>query len=403
MIITGIIAEYNPFHNGHSYHLQETLKLTNPDLTIAVMSGNFVQRGEPAIFDKWVRTKMALLNGIDLVVELPTIYSTSSSDNFANGSILALKAINATSFVFGSETNDIDKLWQIAKISNNESDIFKRKIKAFLDKGLSYPEAFESTFADLYPHLKKHFNESNNILGISYLKSILKHDLDINSLSIKRKENKYHDKSIKSISSATAIRNIILNLEKIKKTIPKESFLIIKEKVTKNEFIKIDDFEEVIFYLVKKYSLDEIRSLPEIEIGMPELLKNNIYKASSVNNFISMCTSKRYPSSRIQRLLIRLLLSINNEIYQESLMQTNLPYLRVLGMNVNKSKKIKTWQKGVAVPIIQKTSTFVPSNNFSKLSWALDLRSTDIYFNSKKLRRRFMGRQDFVYPIIIKK
>jgi predicted nucleotidyltransferase len=403
MIITGIVAEYNPFHNGHGYHLDESVKLTNPDLIIAIMSGNFVQRGEPAILDKWTRTKMALLNGVDLVVELPTIYATSSSDNFAYGSILALKAINANNFVFGSETNNIKELWEIAKISNNEPSIFKAEIKKFLNEGFSYPEAFHKAFIKLYPDLQTHLTESNNILGISYLKSLIKLSLDTKPLSIKRIDNKYHDKEIKSISSATAIRNKISNLKVIETAMPNISFSVIKNKVNKKEFICLKDFEDIIFYLIKSASLDELSNLPEIEVGMPELLKNNIFQVDNIKDFINSCTSKRYPSSRIQRLLIRILLQISTDLYEKSLIQENLPYIRVLGMNINKSKKIKEWQSKVRVPIIQKTANYEPKDSFSKLSWELDLKATDIYFNTKKLRTTYFDRQDFVYPIEIKK
>ncbi|MFP4456262.1 MAG: nucleotidyltransferase [Clostridia bacterium] len=401
MIITGIIAEYNPFHNGHLFHLRKTREKTNPDLVIAIMSGNFVQRGEPAIFDKWTRTKLALINGVDIVIELPTIYATSSSENFANGSILALKAIKANNFVFGSESNNISNLREIAEISHSESSQFKKVLRKYLNQGLSYPQAYQETFNELHPELVNELNKSNNILGISYLEALLTKNLDIKAYSVKRIGNDYHDTTLKGIASATAIRKKIEDYDNIKNTIPSKAARVLKNHINKGYYLNLNDFSNTFFCLLKRATYGQLERLPEIEIGMVELLKNQAYSHKAISDFIDGCTSRRYTTSRIQRLLIRLLLNIDKNLYHSSLGQKDLPYIRILGMNVSKSKMIKQWQESLDVPIIQKTSIFNPENNFSKLSWELDLRATDIYFDQHKNEKLKLSRQDFTHPIVV--
>lgn len=401
MNITGVVVEYNPFHNGHLLHLRKTTNLTNPDLVIAIMSGNFVQRGEPALFNKWLRTKLALINGVDIVVELPTIYATSSAENFAYGSVLSLEAINANDFVFGAETTNIANLWEIAEKTHSESNEFQVILKENLHKGLSYPQAQQETFLKLYPSLADELNNPNNLLGISYLKAMLRKNIAIKAHSVKRVGSGHHNRTINTITSATAIRENIQYLDQIEKTIPEISFDIISDNVKNKQYLKLNQFNSLIFALLKRANIDELYNLPEMEIGMGELLKNNIYKVNTIEELVNTCTSKRYTSSRIQRIIIRLLLNIDQTFFNLSVIQKELPYIRILGLNTSKSKLIKQWRESLEVPVIQKTSLYKPNNNFAKLSWNLDLRATDIYFNQYRNKSLRTQRQDYTHPLVI--
>ena len=215
MNITGIITEYNPFHNGHLYHLSEAKKNTNADAIVCVMSGNFVQRGGPAIIDKWKRTEMALNNGVDLIIELPTYYAVSSAEFFAKGSVSILHHLGVVNnLFFGSECGNVDKLTAISKILVNEDSELKSLIKEHLAKGDTFAKAREKSLIEYLKdeEINKIVTSSNNILGIEYIKSILRLNSNISPSTLKREGSNYNDKKLSnSFSSATAIRELLKN------------------------------------------------------------------------------------------------------------------------------------------------------------------------------------------------
>lgn len=216
MNITGIITEYNPFHNGHLYHLNSAKKETNCDGVVCVMSGNFVQRGEPALIDKWKRAEMAILNGVDLVIELPTFYALSSAEFFAKGSISILDSISVIDNIFfGSECGNISYLEKIAKTLTLESFDLQSKIKENLKSGMTFAKARELSLKDILKDdsLEEVLSSSNNILGIEYIKSLINLNSSILPITLKREGSRYNDKSLTStFASATSIRE---NLKKI--------------------------------------------------------------------------------------------------------------------------------------------------------------------------------------------
>ena len=216
--VLGIISEYNPFHNGHLYHLIKSKKITNAEYTIAVIGGNFTQRGNASLIDKWSKTEMALLNGIDLVIELPLLYSISSAENFAEGAIKILDSLQIVDAIsFGTETSDINTLNKFADILYNEPKEYKALLSHELSKGMSYPKARENALM-LYLNDIRRFapilSSPNNILGIEYLKAIKKYKSNIIPISIQRIKTGYNDINFSgNIASATAIRNLVLNHE----------------------------------------------------------------------------------------------------------------------------------------------------------------------------------------------
>ena len=221
----GIICEYNPFHNGHIYHLKKVKEMFPNSLIILVMSGNFTQRGIPSVLNKWDKTEIALKYGIDLVIELPFVFATQGADIFAKGSISILKELKANYLIFGSESNEVYKLEELANISLNNPK-YQEKVKEYLNLGLNYPTALSKaleSFSDFT------ITTPNDLLGFSYIKEIIKQQANITPISIKR-TNDYHSKRLEKIASATSIRNAIYNRENIKDYVPLEVDELIKSK-----------------------------------------------------------------------------------------------------------------------------------------------------------------------------
>ena len=240
--ILGIVSEYNPFHNGHIHHLELSKQLTKTDFTVAVMSGNFVQRGDTALVDKWTRTEMALKGGIDLVLELPTVYAISSAENFADGAIKILNSLGVVDYLsFGSEIGEISPLNDVASILYKEPKEFSSLITAQLKSGLSYPRAREIALSQFFGTSKKYtdiLNNPNNILGVEYLKAIKKHRSHIKPLTIKRDYSDYNSKTVKNgIASATAIRTMIQNKKNVHRVVPFETYELLDEAIENGKII----------------------------------------------------------------------------------------------------------------------------------------------------------------------
>ena len=302
MRISGIIVEYNPFHNGHLLHIQKTKQITNCDILIAVMSGNFTQRGEMAIVDKWQRTKWALLNGVDIVIELPYIYSTQSADTFAKSAVKLLQIAQVDSICFGSESNDLENL---IKLSESK----EVNIKELLDTGIGYPKAYGT---------KTDNSLSNDILAISYLDALK--NTNIKPYCIKR-ESLYHDLTINELASASAIRNAYFNNEDYSIA---TSFKINEPSVSLSKFYKI--IQVLLLTLDQKY-LSDLFLFSE---GIENHLRNNALKFDNFDDFINASVTKRYTRARICRTLTQLL----NQISKQDVEKLEpLDTLRILGFN----------------------------------------------------------------------
>ena len=252
--VLGIIAEYNPFHNGHLYHLQKSKKMTNSEYTICVMSGNFVQRGDTSLIDKWTKTKMALDNGIDLVIELPTLYATSSSENFALGAIKILNELKIVDFLsFGSENCEIDVLNNIANVLYEEPKQFTALLSHELSKGLSFPKARENALLMYLNNIQKYsniLNQSNNILGIEYLKALKKTKSHIIPVSVKREKVYYNSHNVvDEYASATAIRELLKHnaYDEIRCVMPDNSYMLLTSSLEAGNYITtLQTFEREI-------------------------------------------------------------------------------------------------------------------------------------------------------------
>lgn len=342
MKITGIVCEYNPFHNGHIHHIKETKKLTNPDVLVCVMSGNFVQRGESAIVDKWQRAKAAVENGVDLVVELPFIYATQSAAQFAKGSIDILKLAKIDALVFGSESNDIENLVSLSTIDDTNLSTLKKD-------GISSVKAYEQ----LYGNLK-----ANDILGINYLKQLK--DTNIKAYTIQRTNN-YHEEEVNTLfSSATAIRKAIYD----------------KEDVSNHTVMKdLDDTFKMEHYypFIKMLLLTTPKEVLSTYFLMDEGIENNLIKNAKIANtydeFLSLCISKRYTKAKIQRTLIHLMCQTTKE---EVNTLPPINCLRILAYN-DKGKKYLKYLKEKDVNI---ASRF---NQISEPYRSMELKASYVY------------------------
>ena len=389
--VLGIIAEYNPFHNGHLHHLIESKRITNSDYTIAIISGNFTQRGEVSIVDKWTKTEMAIKNGIDLVIELPTLYAISSAENFASGAIKILDSLGIVDYLsFGSESNNITLLDDIANVVAYEPREYKTLLSHELARGESFPKARENAVMMYLNDVRRFANilsSPNNILGIEYLKSLKRQKSNIQPLTIKREGSKYNDDTISSRSrfaSATAIRKLCQSVDDItpiQRFIPETTFDILEDNIKKGNFVKnLSAFDKEIIYTLRKMSSDEIANLPDVSEGLQFSLKNAANQCNSVIELLSIIKSKRYTQTRLQRILLYAILGITKKDMEISISTT--PYVRVLGFN-DKGQELLSQisKKNRKLEIISSVKKFMDktSNKNLKLMMEKDIWATNVY------------------------
>ena len=343
--VLGIIAEYNPFHNGHLYHISKSKQETGAQYVVAVMSGNFVQRGNTSIINKWTKARMALLYGADLVIELPTVYSISSAENFAEGAIKILNSLGVVDTLsFGMEANDVSTLNNIANVLYNEPKEYVTMLGHELKKGHSFPKARENALMMYLNDIKRYANVlsgSNNILGIEYLKAMRKTKSTIVPIGIKREKVLYNDKYIvDEFASATAIRKMLMTnqLNDIRKVMPRNSYLLLGEELKKGHYVMdISRFEREIIYNLRRMSIEEIAKLPDVSEGLEHSIKNAANSCNTIEELINIVKTKRFTQTRIQRILLYSLLGIDKKKMETSKKIT--PYVRVLGFN-NKGKEL---------------------------------------------------------------
>lgn len=386
--VLGIIAEYNPFHNGHLYHLEQAKKLTGSSYTVAVISGNFTQRGSTALIDKWSRAEIALNCGVDLVLELPTLYATSSAENFADGAVKILNSLKVVDYLaFGAETSDMDLLEPIADVLYKEPKAYKMLLANELKKGVSFPKARENALMLYLGDIRKYLNvlsSPNNILGLEYMKSLKKYNSIIKPVAITRFEAGYNDISYSgNIASATAIRNIIKNgnFKVLRKLVPAPSYGILMDNIKQGHIIPdLSVFERQIIYNLRKMSLSEIAELPDVSEGLENSIKKVANSCNTVNEFLNLIKSKRYTFTRLQRILIYSLLGITKK--DIALSKKVNPYIRVLGFNKRGKFLISEIAKAnPKLDIITSVKRFIDTSSNKNLKSVLekDIWATNVY------------------------
>ena len=391
--VVGIIAEYNPFHNGHSYHIQNTKAQTGADFVVAVMTGNFTQRGNTSVINKWEKAKMALNGDADLVIELPTIYSISSAENFASGAVKILNELGIVDTIsFGMEANDVSTLNNIANVLVNEPPEYKAILEHELGKGNSFPKARENALMMYLNDIKRYANVvkgSNNILAIEYLKALKKQKSSIVPFGVKREKVYYNStKIIDEYASATGIRNLLLHnqLEEVRKVVPAKSYSILLNNLRQGTYVlDIIAYNDEIIYKLRSMTVKQIANLPDVSEGLEYLIKEVSNKTNNLIELINGIKSKRYTQTRIQRILLYALLGITKKDMETSKKIT--PYIRVLGCSekgkmllsqINSKAKVITSLKKYEVSNKNKRHCFGKQKALSRML-EIDKMATDIY------------------------
>lgn len=379
MKAVGLVTEYNPFHNGHLYHLNKAMELTGADISVAVMSGDFVQRGEPAVLDKYTRASMALNSGVNLVVELPVNYAVSSAESFAAGALKVLDYIKADSIAFGSESGDIERLSKLANILCDNEDVLYKEISKYTANGISYAAARQKVVEKLMDKdTAAMLTSSNNILAVEYLKAIIKNNYAIKPYTVQRQGDAYNDTDIRSdYASATALRGN-LKTDNISKYIPVKAGLILSSNTN---YIYPDDITEALFtrlldiLFVSNYDknvfIENVMQYPDVskEIAgrlyksamdmitrtVPQWAGSKYDGAFSFGSLCEHIKTKEVPLSRIKRALVRITLGLDKKHMEK---YANEPYIRVLGFDKKGQEYLSYIRKKVEVSLITKTADY---------------------------------------------
>ncbi len=377
----GIICEYSPFHNGHLYHLEKIKEMYPNSTIVLVMSSLFMQRGDVSIIGKWEKTDIALKYGVDVVIELPFVFSSQGADIFAKGAIEILKNMNIDCLVFGSETNDIEKLESIAKVQINNKG-FDNKVKENMEKGNNYPTALSNSIKDILGYTVEN---PNDLLAISYIKEIIKQKTNIKPISIKR-TNDFHSKKITGkITSATSIREALKKKKNVKKYVPSLTYNYLKKDVH-----LIEDYYDLLKYKIIS-EIDNLSIYQTVDEGLDSRIKKYIYESNTLEELINNIKTKRYTYNKISRMLIHILCSFTKEEaskYKES------EYIRVLGFNNKGKDLLNKVKKTSKLPIITGYS------NIKSEILNIELRVSNIYYLTSKNKTTLMKREYMSSPII---
>lgn len=369
MNIVGLITEYNPFHNGHLHHINLAKNLTNADYVIVVMSGNFLQRGTPAIIDKYKRTTMALECGADLVIELPSVYATASAESFALGAVSLLHHMGCVnSLCFGSECGQIKQLETIADVLLQEPDNFKALLKQFLKEGLVFPVARKMALLD---YMKKDIvtendldsilSEPNNILAIEYIKAIKRLNSPIKPVTIKRIVSGYHDTQINDvICSASAIRSSLKSngLDNFIKQVPPSVYQILAREYGNTFPIEMNDFSTLLKYKLLLTKDKPCSNYLDVSEALANSIMNHLSDYTDAENFMELLKNKQYTLTRINRSLTHILLNIEGETVKVYAENGYAQYLRILGFKKTSNALLTMIKENTTIPMITKLANY---------------------------------------------
>ncbi|MBQ7956254.1 MAG: nucleotidyltransferase [Lachnospiraceae bacterium] len=363
MKVTGIIAEYNPFHNGHKYHMEKSRELTGADFVVVVMSGNYVQRGLPAVIDKYERTKMALECGADLVLELPLPYATASAEYFATGAVSLLHKLGVVdSLCFGSECGDASLLLKVAKLLVTEPLPYKETLQKYLVQGLSFPSAQEAAvFACTDNGTAALLSSPNNRLGIEYCKALLRMESNITPVSILRRGGGYHDETLYSDastpSSASAIRKAMENAkcpDDILSQVPQPVAGILQKEWNKSFPVTENDLSLLLHYKLLLETKESLQTYFDVTPDFADKILKCLPEYTTFSNFCLLLKSKELTYSRISRCLLHILLDIKTAHIENYRSLEITPYARILGFRKESSELLHEIKTRASIPMISK-------------------------------------------------
>lgn len=410
MRTVGIVAEYNPFHLGHKYHLNTAKEKTNSDYTVVVMSGNTVQRGDFSIIDKFTRAKEAVKNGADLVLEIPVCYSCQSAEIFAKGSIEILDALGIVDFLaFGSESADLNQIKQVANILSYENIEFQTMLKTFLKEGISFPTARQKALESFLGEDYSLIASSNDILGVEYLKNLNRLKSKIEPYAIKRVSSTYHDTDIsKSFPSATAIRKVIIenkDMALLKNATTEDMRTALFENHLIKNIVSLDDFfSELKTVIIREQ--EGIAQYFEVNEGIENAVLKNIPSCQNLEELIEKVKSKRYTRTRIRRTLLNILLGIKKDDMRSIIEGESRPYAKILAFNDNGReilRNIDYKSEDRKIDIINKPASFNPSDEIQNIKYIYDNIANSLYYSKMKVYNKQRVYSDLnLSPVYVK-
>lgn len=420
MHVNGIIAEYNPFHNGHKYLIKKAKHSTNADYTIIVMSGNFMQRGTPAIINKYKRAEMALKNGADLVLELPMYYATASAEYFAMGGVSLLDKLGVvTHLCFGSESGEINILEKIAKILVTEPEDYTILLRENLKKGQSFPTARTNALLEYDTSLntyKDELSSSNNILGIEYLKALMKRKSTIQPYTLLRTGAGYHETALTGVQcSADGIRQAVFNTKKkdsfaetttatslLSNQMPENANALLCNCIQQGQFLHTNDFSAILHYKLltewEKGFCDYLDVTPDLS----DRICKNIFHYNSFEDFCNKLKTKDVTHTRINRCLLHILLNLKTEHLESYRSLDYIPYARVLGFRKDATPLLNAIKNHSQIPLISKLADadqYIDANSLNMLKD--DICRNSIYESAMALKSGQPMLNEYRTPIVI--
>lgn len=409
----GIIAEYNPFHNGHAYHIRKAKELTNADYCVIVMSGDFVQRGAPAVYDKYTRTAMALASGADLVFELPSIFATCSAEDFAACSVALLTGLGVVdSLCFGSECGDVEKLSSIASILATEPSVYSENLKQELRKGLTFPEARIQALISCSAITKEEafiLSSPNNILGIEYIKALIRQNSKIKPVTLSRKGSGYHETNltIDRYSSATGIREFLKeSTQNLKDNSSILAYVpdIVKPIMEKSLPLFSDDFGVLLNTALLRLSHEEVPYIKYADVSeeLSRRMMKQLPDYVPMDDKINQLKTRQYTYTRISRALIHILLGITKSQVEEGRKVGYAPYGRILGFRKDSAPLLNAIKKRGSIPLIAKTAgTEKNMSNIAASMLRQDFYSSHIYQTVYQDKYKVKIKNEFTRSVVI--
>lgn len=400
MRVVGLIAEYNPFHNGHKYHIEKAKELANADFAIVVMSGNFVQRGAPAIMPKHLRAEAAIKSGADLVIELPVCYATGTAEQFAYGAVSLLDNLGCVDAIcFGSECGDINALSDLAKLLYDESAEYKDALQTNLRSGMSFPLARQAALQLLYPdsNYGQLLSEPNNILGIEYLKALYRLGSNIEPLTIRREVSHYHDTELQEqFSSASALRGTISdgNFAQLYGQIPSECMPSLGDGYKVRYPVYTNDFSLLLKYKLLNETSTSLLGYADVSEELANRICNRLNDYVSFEQFCELLKTKEITYTRISRALIHILLGVKKSDYHE------IEYARVLGFGSSSSVLLSELKKSSSIPLLTKLGKDVALSDLARNMLKIDVFASNLYESvvTEKFKTPFIN--EFIQSII---
>ncbi|MCM1113089.1 MAG: nucleotidyltransferase [Muribaculum sp.] len=408
--VNGIVAEYNPFHNGHRYQLEDAKRQSGADYTVVVLSGNFMQRGTPALFDKYKRAEMALRGGADLVLELPAFYSASSAEYFATGAVTLLDKLGVVDYLcFGSECGDLDTMRRIAGILLEEPAGYVAYLKQYLRQGASYPTARTAALVQFCPELSGQrdvLKSANNILGIEYLKALLRRNSAMKPVTSLRNGSQYHDRMLRAqFSSAMALRQALYDTQDpsmLSSQIPEPVYTVLRSALTQKRPLQLDDFSAPLHYKLLMEADAGYADYLDVSVELSDRIRNKLYDFTSFQAFCDLLKTKDMTYTRISRCLMHILLDMKTADMESYRQADYIGYIRVLGFRREAEELLSAAKKQAKAPILSKLADAAQILDETGLSMLQkELRISAVYESTAALKSGCPMTNEYRSPLVI--